>query len=161
MIFDFSLLFSNKQAITATAPSSRNGEATIFDQGPIGTAFGHGKRLAVNLGAGACIPFVAQVTEAFAAAGAATLTVQIQTSDDETFATGVVTVASSGAIPVADLKPGFRLLPNQFIPEGVNGRGVTKRYMRLNYVVGTGPFTAGRVMAGVVLATDTNPLTVY
>ena len=160
-IFDFSLLFSNKQAITVTAPSTRDGEATVYDQGPIGTPHGAAKRLAVNLGAGACIPFICQVTGAFAAAGAATLTVQIQTSEDITFATGVTTVAQSGPIPVTDLKPGFKLLPNQFIPEGVNGRGVTKRYMRLNYVVATGPFTAGRIMAGVVLATDTNPLTVY
>lgn len=159
-IFDFSLLFSPRQKITASAPSQNGTEPTVYDQGPIGTPHGSAARLRVNLGAGACIPLLVQVTEDFAAAGAATLTVQLQTSEDINFASGVTTVMSSGAIPVAKLKAGFRLMPTEFIPVGVGMEGVTKRYMRLNYVVATGPFTAGEIMAGVVYAMDTNPLTV-
>ncbi len=161
-IFDYSLLLSNRQAITASAVSQNATEPTVYDQGPIGTAHGHAARLRVNLGSGACIPLLVQVVEDFAAAGAATLEVQLQTSEDEAFATpaDIVTVVSSGPIPVDKLKAGFRLTPTEFIPDGVGFEGVTKRYMRLNYVVAAGPFTAGQVVAGVVYGTQTNPLTV-
>jgi hypothetical protein len=152
MIFDKTLLLSEKQAITVTAPSTN-----VIDLLAAGTAPRHAAPLKRNLGIGAMIPFLIQVTEDFAAAGAATLTVALQVDDNEAFSSPT-TVWTSGAIALADLKAGENLGVVNYVPKGVNGKGVTERYFRLNYTVATGPMTAGRIQAGVVAAVQTNPL---
>lgn len=154
MIFDRTLLLSNKQALTVTAPSTN-----VIDLLPTGKAYRHAVALKRNLGIGDCIPFLIQVTQDFAAAGAATLTLELQTDDNEAFASPSA-VWNSGAIPIADLKAGENLGLVNYIPKGRNGRGLTERYFRLQYTVATGPFTAGAIMAGVVASVQTNPLTI-
>ena len=57
---------------------------------------------------------------------------------------------TSAAIPVADLKAGYQL-PLDWVPRGTN-----ERFMRLNYTVATGPFTAGTITAGVTTGHNTN-----
>ena len=77
---------------------------------------------------------------AAAAAGAATTNIQLQTSDDN--ATWV-TLFDSGALALTDLAAGKR--PVQVaVPRGV------RRYLRVNFVIGTGPLTAGTFWAGLV-----------
>jgi hypothetical protein len=147
MIFDRTLLLSDKQAITATAASTN-----IIDLGAVGTAFGHAAPLKRDLGLNQCIPFLIQATETFTAAGAATLTVALQADDDEAFGSPT-TVWTSAAIPVASLVAGYQIGLVNYIP-----KGITERYFRLNYTVATGPMTAGRIIAGVVAAVQTNPL---
>lgn len=154
MIFDRTLLLSNRQAITATAPSTN-----VIDVGPVGTAHGHAAPLARNLGLSACIPFLIQVVEDFdIAEGSPTLTVALQSSNVEGFGSGVNTVWSSGAIALANLKAGANLGLVNYIPKGVLDAGIRERYFRLNYTVASGPFTAGRITAGVVGAVQTAPL---
>ena len=80
------------------------------------------------------------------AAGAATVTVEAQTSPDNATWT---TASSSGAVPIAQFtarRPGggIRLA----FPAAV------ARYVRLNYVIGTGPLTAGTITASFVLQRD-------
>lgn len=152
MIFDDTLLLSKAQAITATAPSTN-----VIDLLAAGRAPRHAADLKRNLGIGAMVPFLIQVMEDFTAAGAGTLTVSLQASADEAF-TSPTTVWSSGAIAMADLKAGQNLGLVNYLPKGVNGKGLTERYFRLLYTVGTGPMTAGRIQAGVVAAVQTNPL---
>lgn len=154
MIFDKTLLLSNKQALTVTAASTN-----VIDLLATGKAYRHAKVLPRNLGIGDCVPFLIQVTQDFAAAGAATLNVILETDDNEAFASAS-TVWDSGAIPLADLKAGQNLGLVNYLPKGRNGRGLVERYFRLRYVVTTGPFTAGAIMAGVVASVQTNPLTV-
>lgn len=153
MIFDATTRLSNRQAITTTAPSTN-----VIDVGPVGTAHRHAAPLARNLGQAACIPFLIQVVEDFAAAGAATLTVALQSSNVEGFGSGVKTIWSSGAIPLASLVAGANLGLVNYIPKGVLDDGIEERYFRLNYTVATGPFTAGAITAGVVGAVQTAPL---
>jgi len=154
MIFDKTLLLSNKQAITVTGPSTN-----VIDLLPTGKVFGANAPLKRNLGIGPMVPFLIQCTQDFAAAGAATLTIEMQTDDNEAFSSPSV-VWNSGAIALADLKAGENLGLVNYLPKGRNGRGVTERYFRLVYTVATGPFTAGAIMAGVVAEVQTNPLTV-
>lgn len=154
MIFDQTLLLSKVQPITVTAPSTN-----VIDLLAAGRSPRHATALKRNLGIGFAIPFLIQVTEDFAAAGAATLTIEMQSSTDEAF-TSPVAVWNSGAIPIADLKAGQNLGLVNYIPKGRNDRGLTARYFRLQYTVATGPFTAGRIQAGVVAAVQTNPLNV-
>lgn len=152
MIFDHTLILSNQQEITASAASTN-----VIDLGEAGTPHGAGGPLLRNLGIGACIPFLIQVTEDFAAAGAATLNVQLQTDDNDAFASPT-TVWQTGELALADLPAGANLGVVNYIPKGVNNNGVVERYFRLNYVVATGPMTAGKITAGVVAAVQTSPL---
>jgi hypothetical protein len=84
--------------------------------------------------------------QTFTAAGAATLTVQILGSvDNSTF----TVYAQTDAIPKANLVAGGKIeVPFPYIPPHAAG---LPRYFKLNYVVATGPFTAGQVQANLVL----------
>lgn len=133
MIFDKQSLLSNAQAITVTAASTN-----VIDLGPIATG------ITRDIGKGTDIPLLIQVVEKFTAAGAATLTIDLQTDSVENFASPK-TVWTSGAIAVADLVAG-----KVVIPEAIQ-RGTDERYLRLNYTVATGPMTAGKIVAGVTM----------
>lgn len=144
MIFDAQNTVSDQQAVTATAASTN-----VIDFGATGKPIGGAANLRRDLGRGKPVPFRAQVTEAFLAAGAATLTVTLETDDNEAFATPK-TVWTSAAIAKASLVPGY-VFAVDYLP-----RGTDERYFRLNYTVATGPFTAGKITAGVVLAGEDN-----
>lgn len=125
MIQDKQLEFSNAQAITATAASTN-----VIDMGPV-TNRG-------MTGPGPKIEFT--VGTSFAAAGAAGLTIQIRTSDQANMS-GAVVIAQSQRLAIADLAAGKDVPYYPWIP--VNA----KRYVDINYVVDTGPFTAGTLTA--------------
>lgn len=133
MILDNQTLFSDQQAVTATAASTN-----VIDLGPINTGIRR------DIGPGKPIPVLIQVTEDFDAAGAATLAVALQVDDNSSFSSPK-TVASLAPIALADLVAGYQV-PLDYIP-----RGTDERYLRLNYTVATGPMTAGKVHAGIVL----------
>lgn len=139
MIFDQQTLLSDAQAVTATAVSTN-----VIDLGPIATGL---KR---DIGKGKQIPLLIQVVEDFAAAGAATMHVEVQVSEDEAFTSPTVAYTTKVGVPVADLVAGY-----VFVPEYVT-RYTDERYLRLNYVVGTGPMTAGKITAGVTMGNQSN-----
>jgi len=127
MYLDKQLMFSEAQAVTTTTASTN-----IIDLGPGSDA-----------GAGEPLELMVVVDEAVTADGAATLTIALQTDDNASFSSAT-TLASTGAIGKAALTLGsshFRLE----VPEGA------ERYLRLNYTVATGPLTAGKFTAGLVL----------
>ncbi|MFQ6256115.1 Bbp16 family capsid cement protein [Yersinia enterocolitica] len=134
MILDKLLMFSEAQAVTATAAST-----DVIDLGPI-------KGTKRDIGVGEPIEFWAMVNTTATAAGAATLNVQLQTSTDN--ATWV-TLFDSGSLALASLVAGKRILSTK-VPQGV------LKYLRVNYVVGTGPLTAGAFTAGMNLDVDAN-----
>lgn len=133
MIFDKTTLLSDQQAITATAASTN-----VIDLGPIKTG------IVRDVGKGADCPLLVQVTEAFTAAGAATLTITLECDDNEAFSSAK-TLWTSGAIPKATLVAGYVVLP-EYLPRGTN-----ERYIRMNYTVATGPMTAGKIVAGITM----------
>jgi len=126
MIYDNQLKFSDGQAVTVTAASTNVADLEL----------GHGQY-------GEGYPVFAKVVvgETFTAAGAGTLAISLQDSaDDSSFAN----IASTATLALADLKAG-----NQFdlaLPK------THRRYLRMNYVVGTGPMTAGKVSAFITAA---------
>lgn len=144
MIFDAQNTFSDQQAITVTAPSTNT-----IDFSATGKPVGAAANLRRDMGRGKMVPLRAQVTEAFLAAGAGTLTVELQTDDNDAFSSAK-TVWTSGAIGKATLVPGY-VFALDYLP-----RGTDERYARLNFTVATGPFTAGKITAGVVAATEDN-----
>lgn len=139
MILDMQTLFSDKQAITATGPSTN-----VVDLGATGTVPHSASALVRNVGRGTNIPLLVQVTEAFT--NLTSLTVAIQQAADEAFTSP--TTLTTQTIVLADLKPGRRFA-HRVVPDGTSGR-----YLRLLYTVtGTAP-TAGRITAGMTMGND-------
>lgn len=139
MIMDRTLLFSDQQAITATAAS-----ANVVDLGATGTVYGSSTAIVRDIGHGNDVELVVTVTQSFN--NLTSLTITIQTDDNAGFSSAT-TVWTSPAYTLAQLATGARYLLPDVLPAGVN-----ERYVRLNYTVaGTAP-TLGKITAGVVMA---------
>lgn len=121
MYIDKDLQFSDSQPVTVSAPSTNS-----VDQGSAGDAY-------VSLW------LVVQTRVAATAAGSATVNFQLQTDDDPAFGSPKV-LYDSGPVGVAALTANSEPV-KQRMPRG------TQRYIRLYYVVGTGPLTAGEFSA--------------
>lgn len=142
MITDATTLFSDSQAITATAASTN-----VVDLGATGTPAGSSVALTRDIGKSGQIPLLVEVTEAFN--NLTSLAIAVQVATDAAF-TSPVEVATRTYL-LAELTLGKRLsFPAEF-PEGTN-----LRYVRIRYTVtGTAP-TTGKVWAGVVASRQTS-----
>lgn len=136
MIFSRQQLFSNDQAVTATAASEN-----VIDLGAPETVLGAPYPLNRDIGRGNPIPLLIQVCVAFATL--TSLTVTVESSDTEAFGGQVDTLISTGAIPVAQLIAGYQFRLD-FVP-----KGAAHRYIRLKYTVGGSNATAGQITAGI------------
>jgi hypothetical protein len=143
MIMDATGLFSEQQAITATAASTNS-----IDLGATGTPYGSASAIARDVGKGEGVPLYCGVVEAFN--NLTSLTISIETDDNSAFSSAV-TVWTSPAYTLAQLATGAKYpLPDR-LPVGVN-----ERYVRLKYTVaGTAPST-GKITAGVVFSRQSN-----
>lgn len=167
MFLDSSLWFSSYTtpvAITTTADSSLidvtgagSGNAPAMISGK-NIATGAAYPLGIDLGAGDgfAVPSVnITVGTTFTAGGAATLTVTLLAAPDSGSNTPgtYTTLLSTAAIPVASLVAGYVL--NLPIPQIQMGVGSTvealPRFYKLTYTVATGPMTAGKLSAGIVI----------
>ena len=97
---------------------------------------------------GTPIEVLVQVTEAITAAGALTLQFHLQTSPNADASSPVI-LQSSRAIPKAELVAGFQV-PFSVLPKDC------QRYLEIGVTIGTGPGTAGSVLAGLALDRQTN-----
>lgn len=141
MILDKTLTFSENQALTATAISEN-----VIQIPEAGTVYGESAPLSRNLGPGEEIPILIQVTEDFD--NLTSLTITLETADNEALSTNNEVIFSTGAIPLAKLIAGYRT-PVRVLPDFVLRDFVGLRYT----VAGTAP-TAGKVTAA--LATEVN-----
>lgn len=126
MYIDRQNLFGQDQAVT--------GSAATTDYIDLGAArdIGNGERPEI----------LVLCTEAVTAAGAATVTVALQSDDNASFSSPANLVLSD-AIPKASLVAGAQVLRVP-VPYG------TERYLRLFYTVVNGPLTAGKFTSGLV-----------
>lgn len=138
MIFSLQQLFSNAQAVTASAASTN-----VIDLGVPGTVLKAPYPLNRDIGRGTPIPLLIQVVTTFATL--TSLKVAIQSSDTEAFGGQVDTVLESEAIPVAALLQGSRFRID-WVPKGTVGR-----YVRLFYTIAGSSATAGAVTAGITM----------
>jgi len=146
MIFSAQQIFSDDQAITATAISTN-----VIDTGVRDTPYGGKAALTGDLGKGNGIPILIQVTTALSnAADDGTVTFTIETSAAAALTSSTV-LYSSGAIAEADLVAGYQI-PVQILPNQCTGR-----YLGIRYTVGgTGNLNAGAVTAGITMGNQTN-----
>lgn len=127
MYLDQENLFSDAQALTATAASTN-----VIDLGADRDA-GNGEPIEV---------LVVVNTTFDSAADGATLTIAVETDDNESFSSATI-LQQSQAIPEASLEAGEQVFK-------VKLASGTERYVRLNYTVGTEDFTAGALTAGLI-----------
>lgn len=138
MILDNLNLFSDQQAITATANSTNS-----IDLGAPGIAKYNQAQLKRRL-AHKMVPLMVLVTQTFD--NLTSLKIILQSDDDSAF--GSPKEVASTTVLLADLKAGF------YWPVDKLPRNITERYIRMRYeVTGTAP-TAGKISAGVVGAVD-------
>ena len=135
MILDTTLLFSENQAITATAISTN-----VIQFQNNGTVVGEGAAIARNLGQGNELPILIQVTEAFATATSITFSLESSAAAGLTSATVHWT---SPAIPIATLIAGYKL-PIRIVPDGV-----MLQFLGMRYTVTGSNATAGKVTASI------------
>lgn len=139
MILSSQLIFSDDQAITATAISTN-----VVDLGVAGTPYGGKAALHQDIGKGTKVPILIQVTEAFT--NLTSLTIAIETGAAVTLATVVI----SKSILLADLVLGYQFVIN-VLPNEIDERYLGCRYT----VVGTAP-DAGKITAGISMGNQTN-----
>ena len=139
MILSAQALFSDDQAITASADSTN-----VVDLGVAGTPYGAAAALNRDVGKGAGIPILVQVTEDFATL--TSLTINISTGAT----TALGTTIASQTIAVADLVAGKQMsivvLPND----------ISERYLGIEYAVTGSNATAGKITAGITMGVQTN-----
>lgn len=125
-MLDKNLQFSDAQAVTSTADSTN-----VIDTLAAGDAVAPGARVVVQT-----------QTTCTDTSSDATLTVELKTSaDDSTY----VTLFSTGALAFATYATAGTVVADLVIPNGV------RRYLKLVYTVASGPLTAGKFDAHVVL----------
>lgn len=154
-ILDANLIFDPAgTAVTATAVSTN-----VLDMG-ITNGIGSSAR-DMGIGDDPALKLLILSNGLFAAAGAGTLNIQLQGAPDNgSGAPGTYTTyAESGALSIAQLNAfigsvaaGVKLFPID-LPHREAGSAVP-RYYRLNYIVATGPFTAGTLQAYMVIWRD-------
>jgi|SRR5690606_2371559 len=149
MMMDYENMFSIGQAITTTANSTnviKIQKAGEFTWG--GTTIT--SRLPIpykDLGKGEPIQIHVQVVADFASG--TSLQVQLLTADNADLDSNPVVLASTGAVPEAQLKAGY-VFNLTHIPTGAE-----KEYIGLKYVA-DGTFDAGKVDAGIVADRQTS-----
>lgn len=139
MILSAQQTFSDNQAITATAVSTN-----VIDLGVAGTPYGAATALNQDVGKGAKVPILVQVTEDFNTL--TSLNIAIETGAT----TALGTIVVSKTVLLADLVAGYQF------PVNVLPTEIDERYLGVRYTVtGTAP-TAGTITAAITMGNQTN-----
>lgn len=139
MIFSAQQIFSDDQAITASADSTN-----VIDLGVPGTPFDAAAALNQDVGKGNKIPILVQVTEAFN--NLTSLEIKISTGATTALGTEILSQTILLADLIAGKQANFDVLPN----------GITERYLGIEYVVAGSAPTLGKVTAGITMGVQTN-----
>jgi len=130
MITDALLELSLAQPVTVSAVSTNTVDLTVVR----------------DIGAGEDVYAQFAVDVAAAAAGLATVSFEVITSAAPTL-TAPTVIASSGAIPVADLAAGRVPISICLNQSALTSLPIGQRYLGVRYTVATGPLTAGAFTA--------------
>jgi hypothetical protein len=139
MIIDTSLVFSNQQAVTTSAPSTN-----AIDLGATGTPFAATIPLVRDIGDGHPTEISVSVAQTFT--GLTSLQISVQTSPDSVNWT---TVDIGNVVPAASLVAGYLFKVPKIVQEA------SSRYLQLYYTV-NGTATAGAINASIVANRQSN-----
>ncbi len=102
-----------------------------------------------DIGIGEPLELFAQVTEQAKAAGDATVQIKLETASDKAFSDAKA-IFLSEPMPIASLNAGKRIAAK--VPQS------SLKFLRLQYIVGDGPLTAGKFTSGIILNVDAHPV---
>jgi len=142
MILNKNLILAENQAVTATAISENVIQWPETGIVPLDAA-----QITRNIGSGTPVPMLMQVVEDFATL--TSLTITIETADNAALSSNAVVLSSSGAIPLASLKAGFRPTFTRHVPDAT-----MKDFFGVRFTVTGTNATAGKISAAV--ATEVN-----
>jgi hypothetical protein len=142
MLLDNQNLVSNNQSLVQAAGTYLSDFS--IDLGATGTIPGLGGSPNSDPGK-SDIEFIAQIVQTFTSGGAATLQVNLVMADDAALTTNLVVLESTPVLALATLVAGYQFRLGHQLPVGI-----TKRYIGLQYIIGTAAMTAGKVTAGVI-----------
>lgn len=145
MLLDRQNLFMNNVAITVTGVSTD--KVDLLGGTPGFTTDTLGNTPIKDPGRSPELDVDIVVTETFVSGGATTLVVNLVTDDDPALGSPTILVGSQ-TIAKATLIQGYRF--RIALPPGVPASGSDGRYMGLSFTVATGPFTSGKITAGLV-----------
>lgn len=143
MIFSAQQIFSDDQAVTATAISTN-----VIDLGLPGTPFDAVAPLNQDIGKGAPVPILIQVTEDFTHATSSDMTVTLEVSAAAGLTSPVVLATET--IAFADLVAGKQTFL-QYLPNGAD-----LQFLGVRYSSSSGSWTGGTITAGVTMGNQTN-----
>lgn len=141
MIFSAQQLFSDDQAVTATAISTN-----VIDLGVAGTPYDAVAALNNDKGKGNHVPVLIQVTEDFATLTSLTVTLEVSAAAGLTSPQVLATETILAADLVAGKQTFMQCLPN----------GADLRYLGVRYTVNGSDATAGNITAGISMGNQTN-----
>lgn len=143
--FDKQLCFSDAQALTATAYSTN-----IIDFGARGTPKHGAAALGRDMGNNDNLFLEISVDVTMVSGGSSTLDITLEQDDDAAFGSAE-TIFTCAQIAKASLVAGYVVPDLTRLP-----KGLTKRYARLKYTVGTANFTAGAISAAIRASRQSN-----
>lgn len=133
-IIDLQNMFSNAQAVTVDAISTR-----VIDLEPNG-----GPNLTKDIGAGQALYLHVLVHTAFTTGDAGTLTVTLESDDNTDLSSATVHATVASAVAAATMVAGYWIARGFALPQGAY-----QRYLGLRFTTNTGDFTAGKITAWV------------
>jgi len=139
MILSAQALFSDDQAITATAISTN-----VVDLGAAATPYGGAAALTQDIGKGAKVPLLIQVTQAFNNLTSLAIAVEVGAT------TALGAVLETQTILLVNLTVGARSVFVE-VPEGTDAR-----YLGIRYTVNGAAPTTGMITAGISAGNQTN-----
>jgi len=145
---DSQLEFSDAQAVLATAISTNVYDILTMRKGGSAAAGDISPNARLDLGNDDTAPWLI-VTVNTAYVGGTSLTATLETADDAALTTNATVLASSGAVPLANLTAGAQLLAIK-LPSALY-----RRYIGLRYTI-VGTMTAGVVDGYITLAPQQN-----
>jgi hypothetical protein len=131
-LIDLQNMFSNQQAITADAISTR-----VIDTNPNAS-----DNLTVDIAAGKPLYLHILVTTALVSAGSGTLTVALESDDNTSLSSATVHATVASAIAAGTMVAGYWIARNYPIPAGSY-----QRYVGLRYTTNPADFETGNVTA--------------
>lgn len=147
MYVDSQIELSDAQAVTATAISANVYDLFSMTTGGASAPVTPNARLDIGTDD---LFLVVNSLAAATAAGAATVTITLESADDAALTTNAIVHYSTAAIPKASLTAGTNQVKIR-VP-----RGLYRRYLGVRYTVATGPLTAGSFDAFLTPVVDNN-----
>lgn len=154
MLLDVNNMFSIQQDL-AKANAAYLSDRSI-DTGPTGTIpsmfQAPGQTSLRRPGNGEPVECIIQVVTTFTTGAGGTLKVDFVIADDAALSTNLTILESSPVIAAATLIAGYRFAVAAKLPDDL----ITRRFLGLQYTIGTGAMTAGKVTAGLVFDKQTS-----